>query len=279
MNRLISHIVAILLMCIATCQAAAQTTFTISSKVALPVHVKVNGGGSLSISQREYTTSQSIPNATITDAYGNRCMVRQSHHYRSGQGTHYYYQITGTYSSSSSSSSSYDSGGQSYSDNSDRYGISSAAQNLAHSAYLGSSIPCEGHPYFSLGAGISRSVGEFVRAKFVTGGVAGFVISGSVGKDWIFDTDYNDKLSWNAGLGVRFGDPNNDISWNILVGRTPWHPKVGIITNLEYEHFFGDAKRFGVFGNIGFAGTGLDDKKAKAHFDFMVGCAVKLWQK
>lgn len=276
MNRLISHIVAILLMCIATCQAAAQTTFTISSKVALPVHVKVNGGGSLSISQREYTTSQSIPNATITDAYGNRCMVRQSHHYRSGQGTHYYYQITGTYSSSSSS---YDSGGSRYDDSSGSYGLRSTGEKLAETVGRGVLIPCEGHPYFSLGAGMSRSVGEFVRAKFVTGGVAGFVISGSVGKDWIFDTDYNDKLSWNAGLGVRFGDPNNDVSLNALVGRTPWHPKVGLIANLEYEHFFGDAKRFGVFGNIGFAVTGLDEKKEKEYFDFMVGCAVKLWQK
>lgn len=77
MNRLISHIVAILLMCIATCQAAAQTTFTISSKVALPVHVKVNGGArsqSRKGSTRPrspYPTLQS-PMLTATAAWSGR---------------------------------------------------------------------------------------------------------------------------------------------------------------------------------------------------------------
>jgi len=103
-----------------------------------------------------------------------------------------------------------------------------------------------------------------------------------MGKDWIFKEEYANKLSWNVGAGLRISNANNDFEWNLLVGRTPWHPDVALMMNLEYEHFFGDAKRFGVFGNIGFAGTNLEHpkgEKAKAYFDFMAGFAVKLWQR
>ena len=251
------------------------STFTISSNVALPVRVKPNGKSAFNIYQRSYTTSQRIADATITDAKGNHCMTTHSVSH-SGGNVHHYWEITGVYSSSSSSS--YDDGG-SYSSNATT--PSTTGQNLARSIGIGMSIPCEGHPFIALGTGLSMSCGEFVRAKFVTGGVAGLVLSGSVGKDWIFNKEYSDKLSWNAGLGIRFGDPNTDISINMLLGRTPWHPDLGLILNLELEHFFGRAKRFGVFGNIGVAATDLggDGTKAKAHFDFMAGVAVKLWQK
>lgn len=285
MNNRVSYITAIIMLLVVSLPCYADcsdgTTFTISSNVNLPVTIKPNGKSAFKIYQRNYTTSQRIADATITDVNGNRCMYRHSKEYCSGN-VHHYFEITGIYSSSTSS---YDndssSDNSSFYDNNSSSSTSELAHNLVSSAFVGMSIPCEGHPYISIGGGMSKSCGEFLRVKFVTGGVAGIALSGSVGKDWVFDEEYADKLSWNAGLGLRFGDENNDITINILVGRTPWHPEIALMANLEYEHFFGDAKRFGLFGNIGVATTDLsgDGTKAKGHFDFMVGCAVKLWQK
>lgn len=274
------RIIFVLLTFVLSVPAFAETdgtTITISSNVILPVRVKPNGGRFFTIYQRSYTTSARIADATFTDGNGNRCMYshRTAH---VGGNVHHYYEITGVYSSSSYNDSY--SGSSSYG-NENGNQFSEAGRNLVTSAFTGMSIPCKGHPFLALGVGMSKSCGEFARLKFATGGVAGLVLSGSVGKDWIFKEAYQEKLSWNAGFGLRFGDANSDMELNMLVGRTPWHPDIALIVNIECEHFFGDAKRFGIFGNIGCAVTdmGGDGKDAKAHFDFMVGVAVKLLQK
>lgn len=83
------------------------TTFTISSNVSLPVHVRF-GGKEITISSYQYTTYTRISNATITDAHGNNCIYRHtydSHSGSDGSYVHHYYNITGVYSSSNSSSS------------------------------------------------------------------------------------------------------------------------------------------------------------------------------
>ncbi len=274
--RHIKEILTIMVMLI-TLTAYAETdgtTITISSNVALPVRVKPNGGSAFTISSRSYTTSKRIADAVFHDANGNRCMYdhRTNH---SGGNVHHYYRITGVYSSSSSSSSSYEGS------SSDMSGNTSIAARLTDFGRNWIPDDCKGHPYLALGLGISKSCGEFARLKWTHGGSIGMVISGSIGKDWLFKEDYCDKLCWNAGAGVRFSNENNEIEWNLLVGRTPWHPDPAIMMNLEYAHYFGDSKFFGVFGNIGFAGTNLDDddSDAKAYFDFMVGVAIKLWQR
>ncbi len=270
-----SKIILVLLISLLPFSAFAEsdgTTITISSNVELPVTCKPNGRSAFSIYQRSYTTTTRIADATFTDGRGRRCMSRHSTAHTGGN-VHHYYEITGVYSSSSSYN------GNSSSNNSNS-SFAEAGRNLTETVVTGMSIPCKGHPFLAFGAGLSKSCGEFARIKFVTGGVAGIVLSASIGKDWIFKEDYADKLSWNAGFGLRFGDPNTDISINILLGRTPWHKDIALITNLELEHYFGDARRFGVFGNIGVAATNMGgDGKAKAYFDFSVGVAFKLWQR
>ncbi len=245
------------------------TTITISSNVTLPVQVKPNGKRAFYLYQRSYTTSTRIADAMFHDAKGNLCMVRHTTSH-SGGNVHHYYQITGVYSSSSHS---YE---ESSSISSNQH--TSIADIITDFGHRLIPIDCKGHPYLALGLGISKSCGEFARLKWTHGGNAGMVISGSIGKDWLFKEEYCDDICWNVGAGVRFSNENNEFEWNLLVGRTPWHPDPAIMMNLEYAHFFGESKFFGLFGNIGFAGTNLGDD-AKAYFDFMAGVAIKLWQK
>lgn len=267
----------VLLICAVTFAAHAESdgsTFTISSNVALPVTVKPNGKSAFKIYSRSYTTAERIANATITDANGNRCMTHHTYSH-SGGNVHHYWKITGVYSSSSSNSSS----GNSYTSETHNTGIADIMSEWGRNW-----IPydCNGHPYLALGLGVSKSCGEFARLKWTHGGSAGLVLSGSIGKDWIFKEEYADKILWNVGAGVRFSNENNEFEWNLLVGRTPWHPDPAILMNLEYAHYFGESKFFGLFGNIGFAGTNLSSTngdKAKAYFDFSIGVAIKLWQR
>jgi len=253
------------------------TTITVSSNVALPVHVKPNGGSAFTIYQSSYTTSKRIADAVFHDAKGNRCHYRHSTNHQGGN-VHHYYHITSVYSSPSyGDDSSYDEGGSS-STNSD----TRIADRMADLGRTWIPSDCNGHPYLALGIGLSKSCGEFARLKWTHGGSAGLVLSGSIGKDWVFKEEYADNICWNVGAGFRYSTENNEFEWNLLVGRTPWHPDAAIMMNLEYAHYFGDSKFFGVFGNIGFAATNLshdNGDKAKAYFDFMVGFAVKLWQK
>jgi len=252
------------------------TTITINSGVKLPVTVKPNGGQAFTINQRSYTTSTRIADAVFHDGNGNRCHYdhRTAH---VGGNVHHYYTVTKAYPSSNSSDSSSDNS-SSTSNSSSGLSIANTMIDWGHNWVY---MECEGHPYLALGIGLSKSCGEFVRLKWTHGGDFGLVLSGAVGKDWAFKEEYADKLCWNVGAGVRYSNEHNEFEWNLLVGRTPWHPDCAIMMNLEYAHYFGDSKRFGVFGNIGFAGTNLShdkDDKAKAYFDFSVGVAVKLWQ-
>lgn len=275
----ISILLIALIACAVTFMAYAEsdgTTITINSNVTLPVTVKPNGGSAFTLHQRNYTTSTRISDAVFTDGNGNRCMYdhRTAH---VGGNVHHYYTVTRAYTLSSSSS--YDNGG-SYSSN-DSSGKRYVDPEFSDAFVSGMNVYNQGHPFLALGAGMSMSCGEFIRAKITTGGLFGLLVSASVGKDCFFDEEYSNKISWNAGLGLRFGSPNTDYSVNVLLGRTPWHPDLGVICNFEVEHFFGRAKRFGIFGNIGVAAYDLggDGKDAKAHFDFMAGVAIKLWQK
>ena len=276
-TKRIYFVIISLIACAVTFTAHAEsdgTTITINSNVTLPVTVKPNGGSAFTLHQRSYTTSNRISDAVFTDGNGNRCMYdhRTAH---VGGNVHHYYTVTRAYSSSSSSSSSANNPSSSGSGLNIAGKMGEIGRNWVHR-------DCEGHPYLALGVGLSKSCGEFVRLKWTHGGDFGLVLSGAVGKDWAFKEEFSDKLSWNVGAGVRYSNEMNEFEWNLLVGRTPWHPDPAIIMNLEYAHYFGDSKFFGVFGNIGFAGTNLSpDKgdKAKAYFDFAVGVAVKLWQR
>lgn len=267
-----------LIACAVTFAAYAESdgsTFTISSKVELPVTVKPNGKSSFKIYQPTYTTSQRIADATITDAHGNKCMTRHSTAHVGGN-VHHYWEITGVYSTSPSSGSSYS---ESYSGGGSGGSSSDFAQSLASTWVSGSFLPVDGYPCIALGVGMSRFAGEFARIKWSIGGFTSLVLQGSVGKDFIFNLPNKDKLAWNVGAGLRIGEDHHDVNINLLFGETPLCENYGLLMNAEYEYYFGDAKRFGIFGGLGVVLGDTKKKDPDSFFDFHVGIAVKLWQK
>lgn len=143
----------------------------------------------------------------------------------------------------------------------------------------------EGYPNLSFLLGASRYTGEFARLKWNLGGWGGLSLYGSVGKDWLLNLPNKDKLAWNFGLGFYQAWPsahamyaNNAVCISLAFGETPIMANYGLLAEFEYEHWFGDSGRFGVFGSVGFGLGDTEDKDGKFIGDIAVGIAVKLWQ-
>lgn len=188
---------------------------------------------------------------------------------------HHYFTVTGTYSSSSSGDSSYSSSGSSSSSG----GSSNAYSQFAQVWRSGGGISVDGYPCVALGVGMSRFTGEFARVKWSIGGFTSFELQASIGKDLIFNLPNKNKLAWNAGFGLRVGEDHHDVNVNILIGETPLCENHGVLMNAEYEYYFGDAKRFGVFGGLGLVLGNFKSEEPEVFFDFHLGVSVKLWQR
>lgn len=158
--------------------------------------------------------------------------------------------------------------------------------SFGNTAVSSMNIPIDGYPNISLLLGLSRYSGEFVRAKWNIGGMGGFALYGSVGKDYLWNLQNKNKLAWNVGLGYYFAweseysmYANNAFDISVAFGETPLVPNYGVLVQFEYEHWFGDSGRVGVFGS---AGLGLGDTKNKNGefiWDLAAGITIKLWQK
>lgn len=163
--------------------------------------------------------------------------------------------------------------------------VGSTVQNVYH-------MNADGYPNIQIAVGLSRAYGEFVRFKWCDGGVGGFVLYGGIGKDWLFNGHNKRKLSWHAAIGyfLTFGyDTNQDLTIATCYAETS--VIVGGTLNLDitYSYFFGDSKRFGLFGGGAF-GVGnvkealkerSEDEKfpGKLVWDLHFGFTVKLWQR
>lgn len=145
----------------------------------------------------------------------------------------------------------------------------------------------EGVPYIGVFGGMSHAYGEFGRLRFCFPGMSGFDLFGGVGKEYLFNSDWKDRMTWHVGLGYYFTDAVitgnyydslNILSIDLVVGRTPLCEDVAIMAQFEWDHFFGEAKRFGVFGAVGFGFGELDRDEPKILWDVSLGVAVKLYQ-
>lgn len=163
--------------------------------------------------------------------------------------------------------------------------LAEGINTFGRNAVTATSIPIEGYPNVSLMLGLSRYAGEFARIKWNIGGMGGFSLFGSIGKDWIWDLSNKDKLAWNFGLGYYFAwestystYANNAFDISIAFGETPIVANYGLLVEFEYEHWFGNDGRFGVFGSTGLGLGDTKDKEGKFIWDIAAGIAIKLWQ-
>lgn len=140
----------------------------------------------------------------------------------------------------------------------------------------------DGYPCVQLQMGVSHNYGEFARLKCCFGGLAGLLLYGGIGKEFIFDGINKDELLWHVGIGY-FANTNDgqDFTWSMNYANSPQARKGSLNMEFEYAWFFGDKQLYGVFAGAGFGITehDTDVEKAKFLWNLEVGFAVKLWQK
>lgn len=148
-------------------------------------------------------------------------------------------------------------------------------------------IGADGIPYLGLCLGASHLCGEFARLKACLGGISGFEVYGGVGKEKIFNGDYKDDLNWHAGIGYYFSDgvisgygghTSNVLSLSLIVAKTAYYSDPTIGAQFEWDHFFGESKRVGVIGSVGFALGDLDADEPDILWDVTIGFAVKIFK-
>ena len=224
-------------------------TFIAGSDVCTPMTVSVGG--------RSYTVHSSITiervsgSVRATDCNGRKLKYDFSSRGNRGSSSHDTYTFHNAYDpdydSPSSSSGSYNSG---YNSNAYNSGAQ-AGQALGHAIFsLGGGTDGEAYPSLQTALGISYAYGEFVRLRY-TG--YGFHAYGSVGKDFLFDSEYKNKILWNVGLGSYFafggnGDPNMDISLGLSFGQNAQWEKVSMMIDVDYTYWIGRWRRVGIFG-------------------------------
>lgn len=167
-------------------------------------------------------------------------------------------------------------------------GVNKFAEGMRRMTY--NSSPVAGYPYLGLDLGISRMYGEFARFHSCLGGDAGFQLYGGIGKDWLFDGDNKDKVSWHVGLGyymVLGYYENQQFDFGITYSQTAVISGGAITFDFGYRYFLGRTQRFGFFGGAGF-GVGnvkecfeerYEDEKFPGKFvwDIQVGICAKIF--
>lgn len=265
------------------------TTFAISSDVTLPVYVQY-GGKKITITQRHYTVSIRIPNASITDAYGNDCIYEhrtESSSDSRGNHIHHYYYITDVYSSSQSSSysSKYNYSKPKKKKNNNRQPYTWNSENMP-----------DFYPNLHLRLGFSPLWGEYADLRLHIGYGMGFTVFGGVGYDWVCYRDRSmpidpltgervmsiDKMTWNAGIGYTamyigdFLDLEYDVTGAIIVGRTTTYAPCSMLADFSTTIFVGDTGIFGLFAGVGLGCT--LEKHLEFQWDARFGIAINFMQ-
>lgn len=266
--------------------------FKVGSDICEPVTLKTSKG--------TYTVRGSITingNLSWFEAYD--CQKRQivnpgaSTSVRSGQSTIRTYVLKTLYHDSSSGTS----------DNTSTYrrevqentvnvvgnAVSHLGSSMGQMACSGMGYSAVGYPNLTLNLGASRMYGEFARLKACLGGAGGFILYGGVGKDWIFNSDNKDKLSWHGGLGyygIWGDDDEQEFNLGVTFSETPVCPGYALSMDLSYNYYFGNSTRFGVFGGLGLGVGNLKEAfkteegekfGGKFVWDITLGIAIKLF--
>lgn len=253
------------------------TTITVREGIRLPVTVDA-GSYTFTVNSRHVTYSKIIDIKGLKDGYGNRLTCKKT--IKSGLYHHVYYDIcTVHHESNKNSGNNKKSSNKSSGTSGSSYTESNMFSGLSDVISSGMFVDVDGYPCVAVGLGMSKFTGEFAKVKWSIGGMTGFVVQGSVGKEFIFNSYNKKKIAWNAGFGVRMGTGNFDGSLNVLFGETPLCLNYGMLIDLEAEYYFGRKKLFGVFGSVGYVMGNFKRKKPEFFFDFSVGVAIKLWQR
>ena len=167
--------------------------------------------------------------------------------------------------------------------------MSNLGNSMGQMASAGMGIPAAGYPNLSFNLGASHMYGEFARLKACLGDAGGFILYGGVGKDWIFNGNNKDKLSWHSGIGYygTWGDDDEqEFNMGITFSETPVCPGYALSLDLSYNYYFGESTRFGVFGGLGLGVGNLKDAFATKEgdkfggefvWDITLGIAIKLF--
>lgn len=240
-----------------------ELTFIVGSNVTTPITVSYHGKEYKVYSSLVIKTTGSLWSVSAKDNNGKTLKYDyKSKTVQKGDDAYHYNTYTfyppTTYGSSSRSS---DGGG--YSSGSGSGGYSGAYESGAAAGRalgaalfgLGGGADGKAYPSLQIAPGISRSYGEFFKVRY-TG--YGFHAYGSVGKDWLFDSEYKNKILWNVGIGSYFAfgddyDPNMDVAVGLSVGQQAQWEKLSLMIDVDYTYWIGRWRRVGVFagGGIG----------------------------
>lgn len=254
MKRLLQFF-AVILFCAISAKAEDTMTFIAGNDVCTPMTVNV-GGSSYTVYSSITITARN-GSVTAKDCNGYKLKYDYSHRSSNGQSQDTYtFHETYDPNRDNSSNSSGNNGGY-YGGNSSAYNSgANAGAALGHAIFsLGGGADGEAYPSLQLAPGISYARGENIRLRY-TG--YGFHAYGSVGKDFLFDSEYKDKILWNVGMGSYFAfgddyDPNMDISLGLSVGQLAQWEKLSLMIDVDYTYWIGRWRRVGIFagGSIG----------------------------
>lgn len=287
------RVLMLVLALVGTCASAGATVYkeiiNIGSNICLPVRLSTSVGN-ITINTYHYVYDGTFSIYGAKDCSGRSIIVSKAgYDFKSGRSVTTTWNLSRLYDNGAyddADTEVYDGGGYSSgysSGESVGTTLGRGLGNLAGSFMSASGIAAEGYPYGALQVGISRFYGDFTRLSMTFGGMGGFHLFGGVGKEWIFkDSPNKEKLAWHVGMGAYFSWGDWDCSTqavkiDVAIGETPLVINKALLVELTYEHFFGDAQRFGVFGGLGFSLGNFKAKEPEYDWDFQVGIAVKLW--
>lgn len=158
-------------------------------------------------------------------------------------------------------------------------GYTQAMTNAGNNVQKGMSQHIDGVPFLAIQAGASLQFGEFGRIRANFPGMSGFTLLGGIGKEWIFNHDYNNKTLWHAGGGYYFSDgPDFVGNLEILAVNSPSISDIGILLNGELNFFFDKPKRLGAFVGFGVGFGELDRDNPKTLWEFSIGVTYKIFR-
>lgn len=141
-------------------------------------------------------------------------------------------------------------------------------------------IQRDGIPFLGIYAGASLTKGEHMALRANFPGATGFTVSGGVGKDFLFNRPYKDKMTWFAGLGYYFSESDSwVVNLDLMAVKSAQISDVGIVVQAEYEYFIPPYRRFGVTADFGIGFGEFDRDKPKTLWEFGIGVAFKLFRR
>lgn len=261
MNRII-YLFAALVVCLLPVTVHAEwynnITFVVGSEESAPITVLYHGKTYKVYNSLTINTTGSTYSPSATDAKGNPMKYDFSKRWVD-RGSDTYHTYIYTFYPRSSGYSSGNRGAYNHGNNGAYDSGANAGRALGSMIFgLGGGADGDAYPSLQIAPGISYALGENVRIKY-TG--YGFLAYGSIGKDFLFDSESKNKILWNVGMGSYFafggdGNPNMDISLGLSVGQLAQWKKLSLMIDVDYTYWIGRWRRVGVFagGGLGWGG-------------------------